>query len=89
MSKNPFDYALLYSRANQYFINGEYLKSLEDINNALKYIPDSDQSTLFESYVLRAKIYVIRNENELAVKDLKRANTIKPTDNILFCSLGT
>lgn len=80
LAKNPYDYALLYSRANQYFINGEYLKSLEDINNALKYMPQSDESTMFESHVLRAKIYVIRNEKELAVKDLKMANTIKPTD---------
>ena len=88
LAKNPFDYALLYSRANQYFLNGEYLKSLEDINNALKYMPQSDQSTLFESHVLRAKIYVIRNEKELAVKDLKIANTIKPTDQHTLLLLG-
>ncbi len=88
LSKNPFDYALLYSRANQYFINGEYLKSLEDINNALKYIPKADQSTLFESYVLRAKIYMIRNEKESAIKDLKMANTIKPTDQHTVLLLG-
>lgn len=88
LSKNPYDYALLYSRANQYFINGEYLKSLEDINNALKYIPKSDQSTLFESYVLRAKIYVIRNEKESAIRDLKMANTIKPADQHTVLLLG-
>lgn len=88
LSKNPFDYALLYSRANQYFINGEYLKSLDDINNALKYMPQSDKSTLFESYVLRAKIYVIRDEKELAIKDLKMANTIKPTDQHTVLLLG-
>ena len=80
LARNPYDYALLYSRANQYFLNGEYLKSLEDINNALTYIPKSDESTLFESYVLRAKIYIIRNEQEKAITDLKMANTIKPVD---------
>lgn len=88
LAKNPYDYALLYSRANQYFINGEYLKSLEDINNAFKYMPQSDQSTLFESYVLRAKIYVIRNEQENAIRDLKMANSIKPTDQHTILLLG-
>lgn len=88
LSKNPYDYALLYSRANQYFINGEYLKSLEDINNALAHMPQSDKSTLFEAYVLRAKIYVIREEKESAIRDLKLANTIKPADQHTLLLLG-
>ncbi|MBQ4917945.1 MAG: tetratricopeptide repeat protein [Muribaculaceae bacterium] len=88
LARNPYDYALLYSRANQYFLNGEYLKSLEDINNALTYIPKSDESTLFESYVLRAKIYIIRNEQEKAITDLKMANTIKPVDQHTVLLLG-
>lgn len=88
LAKNPYDYALLYSRANQYFLNGEYLKSLEDINNAITYMPKSDESTMFEAYVLRAKIYIIRNEREAAVKDLKIANTIKPVDQHTILLLG-
>lgn len=88
LAKNPYDYALLYSRANQYFLNGEYLKSLEDINNSIKYMPKSDESTMFEAHVLRAKIYVIRKENAAAIMDLKIANTIKPTDQHTLLLLG-
>lgn len=88
LAKNPFDYALLYSRANQYFINGEYLKSLEDINNAIKHMPKSDESTTFEAHVLRAKIYIIRKDNNAAINDLKIANTIKPSDQNTILLLG-
>ena len=88
LAKNPYDYAILYSRANQYFLNGEYLKSLEDINNSIKYMPKSDESTMFEAHVLRAKIYVIRKENAAAIMDLKVANTIKPADQYTLLMLG-
>lgn len=88
LTKNPYDYVLLYSRANQYFLNGEYLKSLDDVNNALKYIPKSDEATMFESYALRAKIYVIRKEQQLALSDLRMANSINPTDQMTLLLLG-
>lgn len=88
LTKNPYDYVLLYSRANQYFLNGEYLKSLDDVNNALKYIPKSDEATMFESYALRAKIYVIRKEQDLAISDLKMANVINPNDQMTLLLLG-
>ena len=88
LAKNPYDYALLYSRANQYFLNGEYLKSLEDINGAIKYMPASDESTKFEAHVLRAKIYVIRKDYKSAIMDLKIANTIKPADQHALLLLG-
>ena len=88
LAKNPYDYALLYSRANQYFLNGEYLKSLDDINNAIKYMPESDKSTMFEAHVLRSKIYIIRKKTEEAIRDLKIANTIKPVDQHTILLLG-
>ena len=88
LAKNPYDYALLYSRANQYFLNGEYLKSLEDINESIKYMPKTDESTMFEAHVLRAKIYVIRKDFQSAIMDLKIANTIKPTDQHTLLLLG-
>ena len=36
LKKNPNDFAVLYSRANQYFVNGDYKSALDDVNAALR-----------------------------------------------------
>ena len=56
LENNPSDYNLLYARANQYMLNGDYNNALADINNALKYTKRSDKELFYEEYMLRTKI---------------------------------
>ncbi len=79
LEKTPNDYNLLFARANQYFLMGEYLKALNDLNEAMKYTTRDDKAVLFDEYILRAEIYENRGEMELALADLIEANKIDPT----------
>lgn len=88
LEKNPNDYATLFSRANQYFINGEYLKALDDVTQALKYTTVDDRATLYDEYMLRAKIYNIRHDVDAAIADLKEANKLDPANMSGVLMLG-
>ena len=84
LKKNPNDYAVLYSRANQYLLNGELQKALEDVNAALKVTTRDDMSMLVDEYVLRAKIYTEMGKPAEALADLQEANRLSPSSpNVL------
>jgi peptidase C14 caspase catalytic subunit p20 len=73
LAKNPSDYNILFSRANEYFKHGEFLRALDDVNMALKYTTRDDKEVLYEEYMLRANIYENRKEYELQLADLNEA----------------
>ena len=79
LDKNPDDYFTLNGRANQYFLNGDYLRALDDINRAIKLTPEKDADTRYEEFMLRAKIYDARGDQEKRLADLYEANRIDPT----------
>lgn len=88
LSKNPDDYAVLYSRANQYFLMDDYNKALQDVNNALKLTTREDKETLLDEYVLRARIYnaVGNRKNELA--DWQEAYRLSPQSEAISLALA-
>ncbi len=88
LEKNPSDYGLLFGRANQYFVNGDYIHALDDVTAALKYTTTEDKATLFDEYLLRAKIYIQRKDNQSAIADLKEANRLNPSDMSVLMLLG-
>lgn len=79
LDKNPNDYYTLNGRANQYFLNGDYLRSLDDINRAISLTPEKETEMLYEEYMLRAKIYDARGDQEKRLADLYLANKMDPT----------
>ena len=79
LDKNPDDYFTLNGRANQYFLNGDYLRALDDIDRAIKLTPEKDTETRYEEFMLRAKIYDARGDQEKRIADLYEANRIDPT----------
>lgn len=79
LQKNPNDYESLCGRANQYFINGDYLRALDDVERAIKYTPANEKDLRFEELMLRAKIYDVRGDQEKRLLDLYAANNIDPT----------
>ncbi|MDD2960782.1 MAG: tetratricopeptide repeat protein [Muribaculaceae bacterium] len=79
LQKTPNDFNLLYSRANQYFLNGNYEKALKDINNALKYTTRDDSEILHDEYILRATIYEMKKEYSNAANDATEALRLIPS----------
>lgn len=74
----PADYMSYFSRGNEYYNQGDYIKALDDINNALRYAPADETDIRYQCYVTRANIYVqLRRYNE-AVTDLNSALSIDP-----------
>lgn len=79
LEEDPQDYETYFKRANEYYNHNLYLKALSDINNALKYIPDSDKDMKFQSLCMRASIYEVTENYEKALADLNQAHEIDPT----------
>lgn len=53
-----------------YYYNHDYMgRALEDVNLAIKYL-DGDNKELSRAYGLRSEIYLVLNENNLALKDM-------------------
>ncbi len=88
LSKNPEDYAVLYSRANQYFLMTDYNKALQDVNQALKYTTRKDKETLIDEYVLRAKIYNATGNRKDELTDLQEAYRLNPQSETIRMALA-
>lgn len=71
--QNPNDYRLLFDRANQYFLNKEYDKSLADVSKALQQTSRKERGLLFDEYMLRAGIYDIKNDYGAMLADANSA----------------
>lgn len=76
---NPQDYLTWFRRANEYYRHNEYVRALEDVNNALANAPSNDKDLRFQAYMLRACIYDQTNKHELALADLNSACSLDPT----------
>ena len=45
LQANPQDYQTYFRRGNEYYRHDEYMRALEDMNQALRYAPVSDTDT--------------------------------------------
>lgn len=79
LEQEPNDYNTLFARANQYYFNGNMLKALDDVSNALSLIPAKEKELRFDALMLRAKIYDARQNYEGELADLKEASAITPS----------
>ncbi len=73
LKANPTDYMTWFRRANEYYRHNEYVRALDDVNNALAYAPAGDTDLRFQAYMLRAGIYNQTNKPEQALADLNSA----------------
>lgn len=79
LEANPQDYETYFRRANEYYNLNQYLRALSDIDNAIKYTPESETDLLFQEYSLRANIYLMSDRPEDALSDLDKACALDPT----------
>ncbi|MCC8176273.1 MAG: tetratricopeptide repeat protein [Bacteroidales bacterium] len=82
LDENPQDYETLYRRATEYYRYDQYLRALNDINEALKYTPVSDSDMRFQELSLRANIYEMTGKPELALIDLTQACELVPDNYV-------
>lgn len=78
LAENPKDYDVYFRRANEYYRRDEYLRALDDINNAIAYTPASETDLRFQEHMLRAGIYEMSHRFRLALDDLNRAVDLDP-----------
>lgn len=79
LRENPSDYITRLRRAYEYYQHDEYLRALDDVNQAIKATPASESDVLLQEYMLRAGIYNQTRKKEQALADLNVAYDIDPT----------
>lgn len=79
LDADPQNYEVYFRRASEYYNLSQYLRALNDINEAIKYTPVTETDLLFQEYTLRANIYAMSDRNEDALADLTQACQLDPT----------
>lgn len=82
LQEDPTDWETWMARANEYYMHSEYLRSLNDIDNALKYIPESKKAERFDALLLRANIYTETGRAAEALNDLNSAVALQPSSYV-------
>lgn len=82
LKDDPTDYETWMNRANEYYTHSEYMRALNDVDNALKYIPAGDKDTRLQAYMLRANIYEQTGRLQQALDDFNSALALDPTSYV-------
>ena len=82
LQEDPSDWETWMARANEYYMHSEYLRSLNDVDNALKYIPENKKAERFDALLLRANIYTETGRNAEALNDLNSAVALMPSSYV-------
>lgn len=72
LKENPTDYHIWLNRANEYYRSNEYMRALNDVDNALKYMPAKAADDRIMALMLRANIYIQTDRPEQALNDLNQ-----------------
>lgn len=70
LKEDPTDYHIWLNRANEYYRNNEYMRALNDVDNALKYCPTKELDDRLMALMLRANIYIQTDRPQKALDDL-------------------
>lgn len=89
LAEDPHDAETLFRRANEYYLQNDYIKALDDINNALKYMPADDPDTRLQAIQLRANINMMLHRYEQAVGDLNSQLSLDPQNYVALYQRAT
>lgn len=78
LKEDPTDYETWLHRANEYYKFSEYMRALNDVDNALKYILATDNDSRVQAYMLRSNIYQQTGRYEAALQDINSVLAIEP-----------
>lgn len=82
LKADPTDWDTWLRAANEYYTHSEYSRALNDVDNALKYIPADNKDDRFRALMLRASIYQQTGQKEPELTDLNSAVAIDPTSYV-------
>lgn len=82
LKETPDDYELWLGRANEYYRHNEYMRALNDVDQALKLVPEKEKDARVQALLLRANIYEQTDRLEQALADLDSAIALEPTSYI-------
>ncbi|MCH5345973.1 MAG: tetratricopeptide repeat protein [Muribaculaceae bacterium] len=82
IAENPGDYETLLRRGNEYYNHYMYRQALDDVNQAMRYIPAADKDARYRALLLRANVYSLSNRYAETVTDLNEALGIEPKNYI-------
>lgn len=88
LQEHPDDYEIWMARANEYYTHSEYLRALNDVDNALKYIPLSKTQERCDALQLRANIYIQTERYDEAYTDLSNVVTLQPNNYVAIYQLA-
>ena len=78
LQANPRDHLTYFRRGNEYYRHNEYVKALEDMDNAIRYSEDNRDGIRFQAFMIRAGIYNQTGKPHLALADLNSALELEP-----------
>lgn len=78
LQENPSDWETWMRRAYEYYNHDEYMRALNDVENAIKYIPQGNKDDRRDAYLLRANIYEQTGRLREALADLNSALAMSP-----------
>lgn len=82
IDENPQDYETYLKRANEYYRYNQYLRALNDVDEALKYAPENEKDTRFQALCLRANIFENTGKRDEALNDLNAALRLYPDNYV-------
>lgn len=82
IDENPQDYETYLKRANEYYRYNQYLRALNDVDEALRHAPENEKDTRFQALCLRANIYENTGKRAEALNDLNAALRIYPDNYV-------
>lgn len=82
LKENPTDYHIWLSRANEYYRNSEYMRALNDVDEAIRYVPVKEKADRIMALMLRANIYTETERPQKALEDLNSVIALDPSNYV-------
>lgn len=88
LAQNPQDYMTLYDRASQYYMMGEYMRALSDLDMAIEYTPAKDTDYKLAAYSLKSDILTEQKNYDAAIATVNAALALQPNSQQELYKLG-
>lgn len=89
LEEDPRDPEILFRRAGEYFKLNDYVRALDDVNNAIAFLPADDNDTRHQAIALRANILMMQHKYAQALDDITLLLNANPDSYALLYERGT
>lgn len=89
LDEDPRDPEILFRRAGEYYRRNDYVRALDDVNNALRLLPAEEADTRLQALNMRSSIYMMMHKYDNALTDLNALLETNPSSYALLYQRGT